>query len=108
MSGLTMSRRGILRSAAAMATITALGLDPRQVLAADEGVLKARMVGDIQILDPGYMIGGAETTVLYACMPRLAVPLLGSDKTWGWQPSHRATMRRHGRCWRRASLRTEN
>ena len=87
MNQLTMSRRDILRSAAAMATITALGLNPRQVLAADEGVLKARMVGDIQILDPGYMIGGAETTVLYACMPRLAVPLLGSDGTWGWQPS---------------------
>jgi peptide/nickel transport system substrate-binding protein len=45
------------------------------------------MVQDIQILDPGYMIGGAETTVLYACMPRIAVPVLGADGAWGWAPS---------------------
>ncbi len=87
MVDMTMTRRGILRSAAGLAAITALGLKPHQVLAADEGVLKARMVEDIQILDPGYMIGGAETTILYACTPRLAVPVLGSDGTWGWKPS---------------------
>jgi peptide/nickel transport system substrate-binding protein len=82
-----LSRRDVLKSAAGVATITALGLKPYLVMAADDGVLKARMVEDIQILDPGYMIGGAETTILYACMPRLAVPVLGSDGTWGWKPS---------------------
>jgi peptide/nickel transport system substrate-binding protein len=87
MSRLRMSRRDILRSAAAMATITALGVDPKRVLGAEEGVLKLRMIGDIQVLDPGYMIGGAETGVLYACMPRLAVPVFGADSAWGWQPS---------------------
>ena len=74
MSKLEVTRRGVLQSAAAMATIAALGLKPEQVLAADEGVLKVRMVEDIQVLDPGYMIGGAETTIQYA-LPRLAVPV---------------------------------
>ena len=87
MRKLEVTRRGVLQSAAAMATITALGIKPGQVLAADEGVLKVRMVQDIQILDPGYMIGGAETTILYACMPRLAVPVKGDNGDWGWKPS---------------------
>jgi peptide/nickel transport system substrate-binding protein len=87
MTRLTMSRRDILRSAAAMATITALGVNPKQVLGAEDGALKLRMIGDIQVLDPGYMIGGAETGVLYACTPRLAVPIFGADGTWGWQAS---------------------
>jgi len=87
MSKLQVTRRGMLLSAAAMATIAALGIKPGQVLAADEGVLKVRMVADIQILDPGYMIGGAETTILYACMPRLAVPVKGDNGEWGWKPS---------------------
>ena len=33
------------------------------------------------------MIGGAETTILYACMPRLAVPVKGDNGEWGWKPS---------------------
>src|SRR5262249_56733573 len=70
-----------------MATITALGIKPEHVLAADGDVLKVRMVEDIQILDPGYMIGSAESTTLFACMPCLAVTTLGADGTWGWKPS---------------------
>jgi peptide/nickel transport system substrate-binding protein len=87
MSKLEVTRRGVRRVRAAMATIAALGIKPGQVLAADEGVLKVRMAQDIQILDPGYMIGGAETTILYACMPRLAVPVKGDNGEWGWKPS---------------------
>ena len=87
MSKLHMSRRDILRSAAAMASITALGIDPKLVLGADAGVLKIRMPVDLQILDPGYMIGGPETTVLFMCMPRLALPEKQPDGTWGWKPS---------------------
>ena len=45
------------------------------------------MAADIQILDPGYMIGGAETSIHYACMPRLAVPVKGDNGEWGWKPS---------------------
>jgi peptide/nickel transport system substrate-binding protein len=87
MSKLHLSRRDILRSAAAMAAITALGIDPKQVLGADQGVLKIRMGADLQVLDPGYEIGGTETSVLYACLPRLAVPMKEDDGTWGWRPS---------------------
>src|SRR5450432_1933032 len=57
MTKLSMSRRDVLRSAAAIATITALGIDPKLVLGAEDGILKLRMIGDIQVLDPGYMIG---------------------------------------------------
>ena len=87
MSKLHMSRRDILRSAAAMASITALGIDPKLVLGAEGDVLKIRMPVDLQILDPGYMIGGPETTVLFMCMPRLALPEKQADGTWGWKPS---------------------
>ncbi|HEX4569741.1 MAG TPA: ABC transporter substrate-binding protein [Dongiaceae bacterium] len=87
MSKLELSRRGVLQSAAAMATLAALGIKPENVLAAEGDIVKVRMVEDIQILDPGYMIGSAETTTLYACMPRLAVPVKDGDKPWGWQPS---------------------
>jgi peptide/nickel transport system substrate-binding protein len=82
-----MSRRETIRGAAAMAAITALGIDPSQVLAADDDVLKVRLRVDLQILDPGYMIGGPETTVVHACMPRLAVPVKEADGTAGWRPS---------------------
>ncbi len=56
-------------------------------MAADGGILKVRGEFDIQVLDPGYMIGGTDTTLILACMPRLAVPVQGADGTWGWEPS---------------------
>jgi peptide/nickel transport system substrate-binding protein len=87
MSKLAFSRREVLRSAAAMATITALGIRPEDVLGAEGDVLRVRMVTDIQILDPGYMIGEAETSILFACMPRLAEPVEDANGTWGWKPS---------------------
>ena len=37
------------------------------------------MEADIQVLDPGYMIGGTETSIQYGCLPRLAVPLVKGD-----------------------------
>lgn len=86
MTQFTITRRGLLGSAGALAAISALGIKPEQVLAAEGGTLKVRMVADIQVLDPGYMIGGAETSTLFACMPRLADPVLESG-TWGWKPS---------------------
>src|SRR5262249_46715443 len=83
MSELKLSRRGVLQSAAALASLAAFGIKAEDVLAADEGVLKVRMAQDIQILDPGYMIGGAETTLCYTCMPRLAVPVKDANGSWG-------------------------
>src|SRR5262249_46530720 len=85
MTEFAISRRGLLRSAGAVAAAAALGIKPENLLAADEGVLKVRMVGDMQILDPGYLIGGVEESVLYGCMPRLAEPVTEADGTWGWK-----------------------
>ena len=51
--------RTVAATAAVIAAIAALGIKPEQVLAAEGDVLKCRMDADIQVLDPGYMIGGA-------------------------------------------------
>lgn len=87
MKKMAVGRRGVLQSAAALAAITALGIKPEDVLGQEGDVLRVRAVGDIQVLDPGYMIGGAETSVLFATMPRLAVPVKDSSGVWGWAPS---------------------
>ena len=87
MGRMTVSRRTLLQSASGLAALAALGIKPEQVLADVNGVLKVRMEADIQVLDPGYMVGGAETTACYACLPRLAEPVRGADGTWGWVPS---------------------
>jgi peptide/nickel transport system substrate-binding protein len=80
-------RRSFLQCSAAMAALAALGIRPDRVLAAEGGLLKVASDGDIQVLDPGYMIGGTDTSILFATMPRLAVPSLGDDGLWGWKPS---------------------
>ena len=49
-------------------------------------VLNARMYRDIQVLDPGYMIGGSEATTQDAILPRLAVTAAGDN--WKWVPTH--------------------
>ena len=81
-----MNRRDLLKSSSFLAAIGMLGIKPEQVLAAGGRLLKVRMEADIQVLDPGYMIGGAETTIQFACLPRLAVPVKKAD-AWGWAPS---------------------
>ena len=82
-----INRRDILRSSAFLSAIAVLGIKPDQVLAQEGDVLKVRMEADIQVLDPGFMIGGAETTIQFACLPRLAVPVRAADGNWGWAPS---------------------
>ena len=81
-----INRRDILRSSAFLSAIAVLGIKPDQVLAQEGDVLKVRMESDIQVLDPGFMIGGTETTVQFACLPRLAVPVRAADGNWGWAP----------------------
>lgn len=81
------NRRELLRNTAFLSAIAALGIKPGQVLAAEGDVLKVRMEADIQVLDPGYMIGGAETSVQYACLPRLAVPVMEAGGNWSFAPS---------------------
>jgi peptide/nickel transport system substrate-binding protein len=87
MGRMEISRRNVLRSAGALSALAALGIRPDQVLADVNGVLKVRMETDIQVLDPGYMIGGQESTACFACLPRLADPVKGADGQWGWRPS---------------------
>ena len=82
-----INRRELLRNSAFLAAIAALGIKPGDVLAADTDLLKVRMEADIQVLDPGYMIGGAETRIQYACLPRLAVPVKDAAGKWAWAPS---------------------
>ena len=82
-----INRRELLRNSAFLAAIAASGIKPGDVLAADTDLLKVRMEQDIQVLDPGYMIGGAETTIQFGTMPRLAVPVQDAKGTWGWAPS---------------------
>jgi peptide/nickel transport system substrate-binding protein len=84
---LTQSRRELLRNAAALSAIVSLGLKPGQVLGAEGGILKSRMEADIKVLDPGYMIGGTESSIVFACLPKLAEPMIGADGVWGWKPS---------------------
>ena len=82
-----MTRRKFVASAATASAAIALGINPKNILAQEGSVLKVRMDADIQVLDPGYMIGGAETTVQFATLPRLAIPVKDDSGTWGWGPS---------------------
>ena len=82
-----LNRRELLKNSAFLSAIAALGIKPGQVLAADENVLKVRMEADIQVLDPGYMIGGAETSIQFACLPRLAQPVKDAAGNWTWAAS---------------------
>ena len=75
MENFLINRRQLLSGAGAIAAAAALGIKPESVIAAEGNTIKVRMVTDIQIFDPGYMIGGAETSTLFACMPRLALPI---------------------------------
>jgi len=86
MNEMTMNRRALLRNAAMLTAAGLIGIKPENVLAADAGLLKLRMEADIQVLDPGYMIGGAETSIQYACLPRLARPVKANG-AWGWEAS---------------------
>jgi peptide/nickel transport system substrate-binding protein len=87
MANSTIGRRRFVAGATAAGAAAALGIAPKDILAEDGEVLKIRMGVDIQVLDPGYMTGGAEITVQFATLPRLAVPVKGADGIWGWTPS---------------------
>ena len=84
---LKLTRRTFLEATGAFAAAATLGVRPENVLAADSGVLKIAVTTDIAVLDPGYMVGGTDTTVLFATMPSLARPVMGQDGIWSWTPS---------------------
>ncbi len=81
----TMTRREFVAGTGALASAAALGLRPRITMAQGERTLNVRLVRDIQVLDPGYMIGGAEVTTQFAVLPRLAKVPAGD--VWKWVPS---------------------
>ena len=87
MTGMSLSRRRFLQSAALATAGAAVG--PRIAGSAENKVLRIRAYRDIKILDPGYMIGGREITLQYACLAQLANYSPG-DK-WAWQPSYFVT-----------------
>lgn len=85
MSRLSLTRREFLGRSAMFSAALGSGAWSVTTGAQGERILNARLVRDIQILDPGYMIGAAEVTAQYAVLPRLAqVP--ASDQ-WRWVPS---------------------
>ena len=85
---MTLSRRSVLTSSAALAAAAAFGLRPESVLAAEGGALKLAISTDISSLDPAWFVsGGAESGVLFATMPMLARPVQDANGTWGWEPS---------------------
>jgi len=84
---MTLTRRRLFEGTGALAAAAALGLFPRQALAAENGVLKIAVGTDIAVLDPGYIIGGTDSSVLFATLPSLARPVQDKDGVWGWAPS---------------------
>ena len=85
MSSLSMKRREFLGTTAALSAAFGSGMWSMSVGAQGEKVLNVRLIRDIQILDPGYMIGGAEVTTQFAVMPRLAEVPAGDS--WSWRPA---------------------
>src|SRR5689334_4331616 len=84
---MNLSRRRLLEATGAVTAIAALGLRSQHGLAAENGVLKIATGTDLAGLDPGYIIGGTDSTVLFATMPSLARPIQDKDGIWGWAPS---------------------
>lgn len=83
MIGIPFSRRRMLQGALAGAVVASM---PRLARAQQGGILKIRADRDLQVLDPGWMIGGLEIDLQYACLPSLAVYSL-KDGNLGWVPS---------------------
>jgi peptide/nickel transport system substrate-binding protein len=86
MSKLWINRRDFLAGSAAAVAVGSVGLGLQSAWAQGKKVVRMRTDIDIQVLDPGYMIGAMEIPADYAVLPRLAV----STKTaegWSWAPS---------------------
>ena len=94
MKVLEFSRRQVLAGAAAAGTgvlvskLTGHGIARATAAATDKSVA-VRMARDIQVLDPGYMVGGAEYVTQVAVLPALARVAPGDE--WQWQPTEFVT-----------------
>ena len=85
MSNFSRSRRKFITNTSAIAATAASGLTPQILSAAGHKNVNIRLHRDIQILDPGYMIGGWETTTEKAIMPTLMDIRRGDS--WEWEAS---------------------
>jgi peptide/nickel transport system substrate-binding protein len=78
-----LTRRQLMQGATAGVMIASL---PRVLKAQQGGILRVRSNRDLQVLDPGWMIGGMEIDLQYTCLPSLTVYSLKDGKL-GWVPS---------------------
>lgn len=81
--GTELTRRNFIWSAAGVAALSFL---PQAAAAADGKILKLRSRRDIQVLDPGWMIGDTEIDLQYACLGSLAVYQPGEALSWRPSP----------------------
>ena len=58
------------------------GIAPWRPAAADSKPLSLRSRRDIAVLDPGWMVGGMEIDLQYACLGSLAVYVPGDPLSW--------------------------
>ena len=89
MASSKLSRRNMLQASAA--SVAAAGLvdrllDPTSAWAQSGRPLRVRADRTVSSTDPGYMIGGYEMFLQYACMARLA-KYTNSLTSWDWEPS---------------------
>jgi len=76
-----VTRRFLMQMAMAAGGTAVL---PSMALSQDGKVLRVRTNRDLQVLDPGWMVGGVEIWTQVACLTQLANYIPG-DK-WGWEP----------------------
>ena len=92
MAKFEFTRRRFIQGGAAMAAASLVDglMDPRSAWAMSDKPLRVRANRTILSTDPGYMIGGFEMVLQYACLARLA-KYTNSSESWGWEPSEFVT-----------------
>jgi len=85
-----ISRRAFLASTAAAGTFAAAAGWPAAGRAEMGKVLRLRLDGDNNVLDPGYMVGGTEIEAQKQCLPFLAEYVREGD-TFTWRPTYYVT-----------------
>lgn len=83
MPGFSNTRRGFLQGSLAL---SAIGAGSRLAWSQDGKILNLRSRRDLQVLDPGWMIGDMEIDLDYACLGSLAVYSRDGDAL-SWVPS---------------------
>ncbi|MCV2868870.1 ABC transporter substrate-binding protein [Defluviimonas sp. WL0002] len=90
MKRLTTTRRHFLATTGALGAVGLVGGVPSMLRAQEGKVLRIRLDGDNNVLDPGYMVGGTEVEAQLQCLPFLAEYVREGD-TFTWRPSQYVT-----------------